>query len=98
MSDYDHARIKKLVLKGEKLKYVTTNLPIASIEILDLQKEQKRKKEKDEAGSSKKAKVVVDEDAVKHGGWWAAKTAADITGTVSIEFGDRSYLKAMDNG
>jgi len=36
MSDYDHARIKKLVLKGEKLKYVTKNLPIASIEILDL--------------------------------------------------------------
>ncbi|EDW95208.2 uncharacterized protein Dyak_GE22421 [Drosophila yakuba] len=81
MSDYDHARIKKLVLKGEKHK-----------------KSKKRKKEKDEAGSSKKPKVVVDEDAVEHGGWWAAKTAADITGTVSIEFGDRSYLKAMDNG
>ncbi|XP_016955186.1 protein FRG1 homolog [Drosophila biarmipes] len=81
MSDYDHARIKKLVLKGEKHK-----------------KSKKRKKEKDEAGSSKKPKVVVDQDAVEHGGWWAAKTAADITGTVSIEFGDRCYLKAMDNG
>jgi len=61
-------------------------------------KSKKRKKEKDEAGSSKKPKVVVDEDAVEHGGWWAAKTAADITGTVSIEFSDRCYLKAMDNG
>lgn len=35
---------------------------------------------------------------MEHGGWWAAKTAADITGTVSIEFGDRCYLKALDNG
>jgi len=61
-------------------------------------KSKKRKKEKDEAGSSKKAKVVVDEDAVKHGGWWAAKTAADITGTVSIEFGDRSYLRPWTMG
>lgn len=61
-------------------------------------KSKKRKKDKDEPGSSKKPKVVVDEDAVAHGGWWAAKTAADITGTVSIEFGDRCYLKALDNG
>ncbi|KAH8239575.1 hypothetical protein KR032_005566 [Drosophila birchii] len=82
MSDYDNIRIKKLVLKGEKHK-----------------KSKKRKKEKDEAASSsKKSKVQVDEDAVEHGGWWAAKTAADITGTVSIEFSDRCYLKALDNG
>ncbi|KAH8303560.1 hypothetical protein KR018_003269 [Drosophila ironensis] len=61
-------------------------------------KSKKRKKEKDEPGSSKKPKVIIDEDAVEHGGWWSAKTAVEITGTVAIEFGDRCYLKALDNG
>lgn len=104
MSAYDNVRIKKLVLKGEKHKYVKWNCYeyskcAAPGNIIHFRKSKKRKKEKDEAGtSSKKSKVLVDEDAVEHGGWWAAKSAADITGTVSIEFNDRCYLKALDNG
>lgn len=40
----------------------------------------------------------MDEDALKHGGWWQAKLPTEITGTVAIQFGDRSYVKALDNG
>ncbi|BFF98333.1 protein FRG1 homolog [Drosophila madeirensis] len=61
-------------------------------------KSKKRKKEKDEKETSKKPKVQVDEDAIDHGGWWAAKAAVELTGTVAIEFGNRCYLKALDNG
>lgn len=32
------------------------------------------------------------------GGWWKIKNFSDITGTVAIEFGNNSYIKALDNG
>ncbi|EDW72871.1 uncharacterized protein Dwil_GK17238 [Drosophila willistoni] len=84
MSAYDNIRIKKLVLKGEKHK-----------------KSKKRKRDKehnDKPEGSKKPKTQIDQDAEDHGGWWSTKAAVDITGTVAIEFGERCYLKALDNG
>ncbi|EDW69941.1 protein FRG1 homolog [Drosophila virilis] len=83
MSDYDSVRIKKLVLKGEKHK-----------------KSKKRKKEKEHKHdeTAKRSKTVTDEDAIQHAGWWTATTAASIVGSVAIEFGERCYLKALDNG
>ncbi|KAH8406067.1 hypothetical protein KR215_004512 [Drosophila sulfurigaster] len=83
MADYDNVRIKKLVLKGEKPK-----------------KSKKRKKEKEHNDDDvpKRSKTVVDEDAIQHGGWWTATAATNIVGAVAIEFGDRCYLKALDNG
>ncbi|XP_030372782.1 protein FRG1 homolog [Scaptodrosophila lebanonensis] len=83
MSDYDNVRIKKLVLKGEKHKK---------------SKKRKKEKERNEEGDGKKQKLQVDEDAVAHGGWWTVKLTSEITGTVAIEFGEHSYLKALDNG
>lgn len=32
------------------------------------------------------------------GGWWKVKNVFEITGTIAIEFGNRTYLKALDNG
>lgn len=32
------------------------------------------------------------------GGWWKVKNVAEITGTVAIEFGNQTYMKALDNG
>lgn len=41
---------------------------------------------------------MVDDDAVKHGGWWKASKMEDITGSIAIEFGKRSYVRSLDNG
>lgn len=57
-------------------------------------KKRKHKKEK----SEKPKKRVVDEDALKHGGWWKATKFEDITGSVAIEYGKNSYITALDNG
>ncbi|XP_073837174.1 FSHD region gene 1 [Musca autumnalis] len=82
-SEYDRVKVGKLVLKGEKHK-----------------KSKKRKKEKEHKDDKdhKKRKVQVDEDALKHGGWWQAKLTSEITGPVAIQFGENSYVKALDNG
>lgn len=40
----------------------------------------------------------VDEDSIKHGGWWKVEKVEDITGSISIEFGKNAYVSALDNG
>lgn len=32
------------------------------------------------------------------GGWWKVSNIFEITGTVAIEFGNQTYVKALDNG
>lgn len=41
---------------------------------------------------------VTDEDATKHGGWWNVTQIEGITGSIAIEFGNQTYVKALDNG
>lgn len=41
---------------------------------------------------------MVDEDAIKHGGWWAATKIEEMTGNVAISFGNVCYLQAQDSG
>ncbi|KOB73000.1 Protein FRG1 [Operophtera brumata] len=55
-------------------------------------KKRKHKKEK----SSNESKVDV--DPIQHGGWWKIEKVEDVTGSVSIEFGNNSYVSALDNG
>lgn len=40
----------------------------------------------------------MDDDLVTHGGWWKVTRIEDITGSISLEFGNNSYLSALDNG
>lgn len=54
-------------------------------------KRKHKKKENSEASN-------IDEDSVKHGGWWKVEKIEDITGSISIEFGKNSYVSALDNG
>lgn len=35
---------------------------------------------------------------MKHGGWWKVEKIEDITGSISIEFGNNAYVSALDNG
>lgn len=35
---------------------------------------------------------------MKHGGWWKVDKFDDITGSVAIQFGNRTYIKSLDNG
>lgn len=58
----------------------------------------KRKHKKDKKEKTDKRKKEIDEDAVKHGGWWRAKTFEDITGAIAIQFGKNAFVKALDNG
>ena len=39
-----------------------------------------------------------DNDTTAHGGWWKATQVSEVTGTVAIEFGNNTYVKALDNG
>lgn len=54
----------------------------------------KRKHKKKEKSEDSK----IDEDAIKHGGWWKVGKIDDITGSVSLEFGNNCYISALDNG
>lgn len=58
----------------------------------------KRKhKHKDKKDKDEKKRAFVDEDAVKHGGWWKTTKLDEITGSVAIQF-DKCYIKSLDNG
>ncbi|KAK0079073.1 hypothetical protein PV325_001754 [Microctonus aethiopoides] len=59
-------------------------------------KSKKRKHKKQ--GKDERDSEVTDNDTIQHGGWWKIKNFSDITGTVAIEFGNNSYIKALDNG
>lgn len=57
-------------------------------------KHKKDKREKHE----KKPKIVVDEDALSFGGFWKCAKIEEINGSVAIQFGERSFVKSLDNG
>lgn len=40
----------------------------------------------------------IDTDALKHGNWWKVSKVEEITGPVAIEFGNQTYVRALDNG
>lgn len=40
----------------------------------------------------------IDTDLLAHGNWAKAEVISDITGSICIEFGRHTYVKAMDNG
>ncbi|CAK1555285.1 unnamed protein product [Leptosia nina] len=60
----------------------------------DKPKAKKRKHKKKESDSNSK----IDEDCVKHGNWWKVEKIEDLTGPISIEFGNHTYISALDNG
>ncbi|XP_017785674.1 PREDICTED: protein FRG1 homolog [Nicrophorus vespilloides] len=59
---------------------------------------QKGKKRKHKSKKHEKEKVVVDKDSISHGNWWKVTKIEDMCGPVAIEFGDQTYVKALDNG
>lgn len=60
------------------------------------QKAKKRKHKKLEKNVEKSN--VQDTDAISHGGWYRTTKVSEITGTVAVEFGNHTYMKALDNG
>jgi len=42
--------------------------------------------------------LVDNKDTEFHGGWWSVQKFSQISGSLAIEFGDRCYIKALDNG
>lgn len=54
-------------------------------------KSKKRTHEQSEAASDK-------DDMAKHGGWWNVQNFGQISGALAIEFGERCYIKSLDNG
>ncbi|CAH1403024.1 unnamed protein product [Nezara viridula] len=67
--------------------------------LLKGEKPKKKKKTKDkEKKKSKDTEPVQDVDRIAHGGWGKVKYIRDINGSICIEFGDNTYVKALDNG
>ncbi|XP_067000663.2 protein FRG1 homolog [Anabrus simplex] len=62
-------------------------------EKLKTKKRKHKKQGRDEEGTT-----VRDEDASAHGGWWKTVRIEEITGSIGIEFGNQTYVKALDNG
>ncbi|KAM3956428.1 FSHD region gene 1 [Aphomia sociella] len=60
----------------------------------DKPKTKKRKHKKTEKSEDSK----VDLDCVNHGGWWKTAKIEDVSGSISIEFGNNAYISALDNG
>jgi len=60
------------------------------------------KKKKKKTGNDSSAASLVDreaeEDMTKHGGWWGATNFEEIGSTVAVEFGNQTYMLALDNG
>lgn len=59
-------------------------------------KKKKKDKKKEKKSSSEEPKE--DEDRIIHGGWGKVDNIRDITGSVAIEFGSKTYVTALDNG
>lgn len=72
------------------LYYSSINFVFIRFSTSALASEKKRKR--------KHAASKVDEDAVKHGGWWRVKEFQEITGPIAIEVFPFSYILAKDDG
>ncbi|XP_034935230.1 protein FRG1 homolog [Chelonus insularis] len=60
-------------------------------------KKSKKRKHKQQSQDDKNLEIK-DDDSAQHGGWWKINNFGDITGTVAIQFGNQTYIKALDNG
>ncbi|XP_014203924.1 protein FRG1 homolog [Copidosoma floridanum] len=58
----------------------------------------KKRKHKKQGRDEKTTSEKDDDDTIRHGGWKKTTNITDITGTVAIEFGNSTYVKALDNG
>ncbi|XP_039266974.2 protein FRG1-like [Styela clava] len=85
MSEYQHVRTGKLLLKGEKRKK-------------HKEKKHKKHKKKKEDPEEIEKREQERRDVELHSGWWQIKTVEKVKGNVSIEFGKGAYVSAMDNG
>ncbi|XP_053983710.1 protein FRG1 homolog [Hylaeus anthracinus] len=56
------------------------------------------KKRKSKKQEKEHVSATDDKDIIAHGGWWKATQVSEVTGTVAIEFGNHTYMKALDNG
>nr|CAG4646579.1 EOG090X0DUJ [Macrothrix elegans] len=61
-------------------------------------KPHKKHKSKKREHEEKAAEEIDKVDMAKHGGWWNIQEFKQISGTIAIEFGERCYIKALDNG
>ncbi|CAG9820081.1 unnamed protein product [Phaedon cochleariae] len=63
-------------------------------------KGEKRPKKRKLKSTNKKEKQApeIDEDSIAHGNWWKIIKTEQITGPIAIEFGNHTYVKALDNG
>lgn len=48
--------------------------------------------------TTRRSKFVTNSVSFIPGGWCKAEVVTDITGSVCIEFGNHTYVKALDNG
>ncbi|KAK4882407.1 hypothetical protein RN001_005726 [Aquatica leii] len=59
---------------------------------------QRSKKRKHKSEKTKDLPKIDTKDIAEHGNWWKITTIEEINGPIAIEFGEQTYIKALDNG
>nr|CAH7729757.1 unnamed protein product [Callosobruchus chinensis] len=65
---------------------------------LVLKGEKQKAKKRKHKSKKPEEKVQDNPDTILHGNWWKISKVEEITGPVAIEFGNHTYVKALDNG
>ncbi|XP_050532356.1 protein FRG1 homolog [Daktulosphaira vitifoliae] len=67
---------------------------------LILKNEKVKKKKKKDKSKNNDPKINKEEsiDKISHGNWAEAKIISEISGPIALEFGNQTYVTAMDNG
>lgn len=58
----------------------------------------KKKKNKSDSQSQGQSSKQVDPDIESYAGWTQVQFTKDIVGAIAIEFGNRTFVSALDNG
>ncbi|XP_058795183.1 protein FRG1 homolog [Phymastichus coffea] len=66
--------------------------------VLKGEKQKSKKRKHKKQGRNEESNNSRDEDTLHHGGWRKASSVPEITGTIAIEIGNLTYMKALDNG
>ncbi|XP_037070739.1 protein FRG1-like [Pollicipes pollicipes] len=62
------------------------------------EKKHKKKSSKRKHEDHELDAAVAKTDSAMHGDWWTTSKVSEIRGSIAIELGDRTYIKALDNG
>jgi len=58
----------------------------------------KTKKRKHKSRKTEETPKIDMKDTFEHGSWWKVSSVEEVHGPIAVEFGNHTYIKALDNG